>query len=49
MLPVIDITQQELELQGIKIRNIVVFSRYSRTKWFANELSIFAASDQLSV
>ena len=34
-------TLQELILQGIKIRHVVVFSRYSQAKCFANDLSMF--------
>ena len=34
---------QELELQGIKIRDGVVFSQYSLVKSFAYDLSIFLA------
>ena len=37
-------TLQELKLQGIKICGDAVFSRYSRVKCFANDLSIFWAS-----
>ena len=40
---------QELKLQGIKIRNVVVFSRFSRAKFFANDLSIFWSSAQAAV
>ena len=36
-----DTTLQELELQGIKIRDGVVFSRYSRDQYFAINLSDF--------
>ena len=34
-------TLQELILQGVIIRDVVVFSRYSRIICFANDLSIF--------
>ena len=35
---------QELKLQGIKICDDVVISRYSRVKCVVNDLSIFGAS-----
>ena len=38
------ITLQELKLQGIKICDDVVISRYSRVKCVVNDLSIFGAS-----
>ena len=36
-----DSTLQELKLQGIKIRDGVGFSRYSRAQWFGTNLSDF--------
>ena len=42
-------TLQDFKLQGTKIRDGVVLSRYSRNKWFANDLSIFLASGQLAL
>ena len=43
------ITLQELKLQGIRIRDVVVFSRYSRAKYFANDISIFLGLVQVAV
>ena len=42
-------TLQGPKLQGIKIRDVVVFSRYSKAKCFANDLSIFCALAQVAV
>ena len=49
LLSKIHITLQELKLQGIKICVGVAFSRYSRVKFFGNDLSIFCAPVQVAV
>ena len=40
---------QELKLQGTKVRDCVVLSRYSWNKLFANNLSIFLADGHLAL
>ena len=42
-------TLQELKLQGTRIRDGVVLSRYSRNKWFVNDLSVFWEDQQLTL
>ena len=43
------ITLQLLKLKGTKIRDSVVLSRYSRYKWFVNNLSIFKIKAKLAL